>query len=415
MKSLNTLFSYLKPKGKAPFLDKLFIPTFMLITLSLNVWSEGEHEHEHEVNEQHASHHGDADHDEHDHDTHEAEEQHAPHHKDGDHDEHEDHVDHDEDGHDHYGQHQKLQALHHEDGDPDDHEDHDEGGHDHDEHGHDSDGEDEHGHGEENRSRIDGAMARQVGIVTESAGSQELHQTITVYGNLVSGPEQLSHVRARFEGLVKSVYATIGDTVKTGDVLAEIESNESLKIYEIRSPISGQIVQRHANIGEVTQDQVLFSIANFDTVWAELRVYPAQQSSVSEGQSVHVLTNKRVVKSEIKHVVPSMDAPYQLARVKLENSKHTLAPGLMIEAQLEIGRFPVSLAVAKEAVQNLGGREGVFVKHGDEYIFTPLVLGRGDDHFYEVIDGLDSSAEYVSQNSYLIKADIEKSEAEHEH
>lgn len=58
---------------------------------------------------------------------------------------------------------------------------------------------------------------------------------------------------------------------------------------------------------------------------------------------------------------------------------------------------------------------GVFVKHDDEYTFTPLVLGRGDDHFYEVIDGLESSAEYVSQNSYLIKADIEKSEAEHDH
>ena len=364
MKGVTTLFSYLKPKSKTPFLGVLIAFVFLLNALSLNAWSEGDHDHDHE---------------------HEANEQHAPHHEDGDHDKHEGHVDHDEDGHDHN------------------------------EHGHGNDGEDEHGHGEENSSRINSAMAQQVGIVTASAGSQELHQTITVYGNLVSGPEQLSHVRARFEGLVKSVHVSIGDTVKTGDVLAEIESNESLKVYKIRSPISGRVVQRHANSGEVTQDQVLFSIANFDTVWAELRVYPAQQSSVAEGQSVHVLTTNGDVESEIKHVVPSMDAPYQLARVKLDNSKHILSSGLMVEAQLEIGRFPVSLAVAKSAVQNLGGRQGVFVKHGDEYTFTPLVLGRGDDHFYEVIDGLESSAEYVSQNSYLIKADIEKSEAEHEH
>ncbi len=323
---------------------------------------------------------------EHNHDhEHEANEQHAPHYEDGDHDKHEDHVDHDEDDHDR------------------------------DEHGHGNDGEDEHGHGDENSSRIDSDMAQQVGIVTASAGSQELHQTITIYGNLVSGPEQLSHVRARFEGLVKSVQVTIGDTVKTGDVLAEIESNESLKVYKIRSPISGRVVQRHANSGEVTKDQILFSIANFDTVWAELRVYPAQQSSVAEGQSVHVLTTNGRVESRVKHVVPSMDSPYQLARVKLDNSKHALSPGLMVEAQLEIGRFSVSLAVAKDAVQNLGERQGVFVKHGDEYTFTPLVLGRADDHFYEVIDGLEGSSEYVSQNSYLIKADIEKSEAEHEH
>ena len=284
-------------------------------------------------------------------------------------------------------------------------------GHEHDRGGEES----EHEHAEENSSHIDGEMARQVGIVTAKTDAQELHQTITVYGVLVSAPEQLSHVRARFEGLVKSVQFTIGDRVKTDDVLAEIESNESLKTYKIRSPISGRVVQRHANTGEFTQDQILFSIANLDTVWAELRVYPAQQSSVTEGQSVHILTTNGNIKTTVNHVVPSMESPYQVARVKLDNNKQTLSPGLMIEAQVEVGRFPVSLAVAKDAVQTLGGRQGVFVKQGNEYSFTPLVLGRQDDHFYEAIDGLKSGDEYVSENSYLIKADIEKSEAEHEH
>ena len=361
MKKLSPLFFSFKSKRKMFLSSALMAAVISLASLSLNLRAqEDDHAHEHEATEQHESHH-----------------------EDGDHEAHEDHVDHDEDSHDHDGY-----------GD---------------------DGEEGHGHGEENSSRIDNDMAQQVGIVTESVGSQELHQTITVYGNLVSGPEQLSHVRARFEGLVKSVQVTIGDTVKTGAVLAEIESNESLKTYKIRSPISGRVVQRHANSGEVTQDQILFSIANFDTVWAELRIYPAQQPSAAEGQSVHVLTANGRFESEIKHLVPSMDSPYQLARVKLDNSEHALSPGSMVEAQLEIGRFSVSRAVAKDAVQNLGGRQGVFVKHADEYTFAPLVLGRADDHFYEVIDGLERGAEYVSQNSYLIKADIEKSEAEHDH
>ena len=273
----------------------------------------------------------------------------------------------------------------------------------------------DHEHGEENSSHMDGDMAQQVGIVTSRVSKQELHQTITVYGSLVSAPEQLSHVRARFQGVVKSVQATMGDRVKTGDVLAEIESNESLKTYQIRAPISGRIVQRHANIGESTQDQILFSIVNLDTVWAELRVYPAQQAAVNEGQSVHVLTADGIVESTVNHIVPAMESPYQLARVKLNNSEQNLSPGLMVEARVEVGRIPVSLAIAKDAVQTLGGRQGIFVKTGDEYRFTPLVLGQGDDHFYEVVEGLTSGDEYVSENSYLIKADIEKSEAEHEH
>lgn len=238
MNALTTLFPNKKIKKKTLVLSVLFAQMLLFSISPLNAWSKEDHDHEHEASEQH-----------------------APHHEDGDHDEHEDHVDHDDDGHDH-GAHGE---------------------------------EDEHGHGEENTSRIEDSMAKQVGIVTSMASSQELHQTITVYGAIVSAPEQLSHVRARFEGMVKSVKVTLGDRVKTGDVLAEIESNESLKTYAIRSPIAGRIVQRHANTGEVTKDQVLFSVANFDTVWAELRVYPAQQSSVTEGQAVHVLDRKRHV------------------------------------------------------------------------------------------------------------------------
>lgn len=271
------------------------------------------------------------------------------------------------------------------------------------------------GHSDENSSHIKDKMASQVGIVTSVSGSQELHQSITLFGSIVSAPEQLSHVQARFEGLVKAVKVTLGDRVKTGDVLAEVESNESLKTYTIRSPITGRVVQRHANTGEVTRDQVLFSIANFDTVWAELRVYPAQQSSVSEGQSVHVLTNNGSVSSIVDHILPSINSPYQIARVKLANDKQSLLPGLITEARIEVGRFLVDLAVAKDAVQAMGGRQGVFVKQGEEYRFTALVLGRSDEHFYEVTEGLEAGSEYVSQNSYLIKADIEKSATEHEH
>ncbi|MAE21645.1 MAG: acetyl-CoA carboxylase biotin carboxyl carrier protein subunit [Pseudomonas sp.] len=317
---------------------------------------------------------------------------------------------------DHDHEHEALEqyALPHEDDDHheyEDHMDHDDDGHDHDAHGE----EDERGHDDENTSRIKDLMAKQVGIITAVCGPQELHQTITVFGSIVSAPEQMSHVRARFEGLVSAVKVTLGDRVKAGDVLAEIESNESLKTYTIRSPISGRIVQRHANTGEVTRDQVLFSIANFDTVWAELRVYPVQQSSVSEGQSVHLLTSSGSVASTVDHILPSIESPYQIARVKLANDKQSLSPGLMTEARIEVGRFSVALAVAKDAVQTLGGRQGVFVKQGEEYRFTPLVLGRSDDHFYEVVEGLEAGSDYVSQNSYLIKADIEKSEAEHEH
>ena len=236
-----------------------------------------------------------------------------------------------------------------------------------------------------------------------------------MFGTLASGPQQLSHVRARYEGLIKSVAVTTGDTVEIGDLLAEVESNDSLKTYKILAPISGRILQRHANTGEFTQNQVLFSIANLETLWAELRVFSSHQSAIRAGQTVHILEGNNRIDAKIDNVVPSLDTPYQLARIELDNTDQRLTPGLMVEAQVITSEFSVDLAVHVDAIQEIEGRQGVFVKDGEMYPFTPLELGRRDDTFFEVLGGLAQGDEYVSNNSYLLKADLEKSEAEHVH
>ena len=255
-------------------------------------------------------------------------------------------------------------------------------------------------------------MAVQVGIETVSASSQVLYQTIVAYGSLKAGPEQLSHVRARYSGMIKSVKLTLGDKVKRGDLLAEVESNDSLKVYQLHAPITGTIIQRHANIGEVTQDQVLFTIANYDTLWAEFRIYPSQQSVVKPGQLARIVINDSELGGPIQHIIPALDKPYQLARVVFDNRTKGQAPGLLVEGHIMVDEFTVNLAVEKDAVQSMDEKSGVFIKQGDEYIFSPLKLGRSDDRYIEVLSGLLPDQKYVNKNSYLIKADIKKSEVE---
>ena len=274
---------------------------------------------------------------------------------------------------------------------------------------------DEGEHEEELTTKIDRKMAAQVGIETALPRSQELNQTIISYGSLTTGPTQLSHVRARYTGMIKSVKPDIGDAVKRGDLLARVESNESLKVYNMLAPIAGTIIERHANTGEVTEDQVLFSIANFKTLWAEFRIYHAQQSQVSAGQTVNIHVNDQVIAGKIAHIIPALNKPYQLARVQFNNEVHGLSPGLLVEGHVVTGNIPVKLAVMKSAIQSMGKQQGVFVQQDDQYKFTPLKLGRSDDTYSEVLSGLEAKQSYVSKNSYLIKADIEKSEAEHEH
>ena len=291
---------------------------------------------------------------------------------------------------------------------PDAHDDeHDGEDHDDDEHG--------HGHAEEQTTQIETAMAKQVGIETAIAQSQTLQLSIIAYGSLTTGPEQLSHVRARYSGMIRSVKPTLGDQIQKGDLLAEVESNESLKVYQITSPITGTVIQRHANTGEVTQEQVLFSIANFDMLWAEFRIYPGQQSLIKPGQSVGISVNDDNFKGVIEHIIPALDKPYQLARVEFDNRGKGLSPGLLVEGHIIVDQFKAELAVEKGAVQQINEKPGVFVQQREDYTFRPVKLGRQDDNYVEVLEGLSQQQRYVTKNSYLLKADIEKSEAEHAH
>lgn len=278
--------------------------------------------------------------------------------------------------------------------------------------------EDEHEHHDEHSdfSRITEDMAFQVGIKTAIAGPGTIRQTLTAYGRLYTASEQMSHIRARFPGLIAMVQAKIGDAVSAGDLLAKVESNESLKTYDIRAPISGLITERHANEGEFTGEQTLFTIASFETLWVELKIFPAHQAKIHAGQQVIFEYEGERFMLEINHLIPAQDAqPFVLARASVNNETGRLTPGSMIEAEIVINEMKVPLVIKNSALQILDQQTGIFIKNKDVYSHASVEIGLADDEHSEIISGLDAGTEYVVENAYLIRADIEKSKAEHQH
>ncbi len=259
-------------------------------------------------------------------------------------------------------------------------------------------------------------MAQQAGITTAVAGPGTLAQTVTVYGRLTTTPENVSHIRARFPGLIAEVSATIGDTVKAGDVLASIESNESLKVYQVRSPIAGIITERHANTGESTKDSMLFTVSNLDVLWVDLKIFPSQRAQVSPGDTVILSTDTLSQNTTLRHVVPGSDGqPFVIARAEIENSDGRWAPGLLLKGRIQTDTIDDVLVVPEQALQTLEGKTVVFVVEGDEFVARPVETGRSDGQHTEILSGLDAGDTYAVDNSYLIKADIEKSGAAHSH
>jgi cobalt-zinc-cadmium efflux system membrane fusion protein len=217
---------------------------------------------------------------------------------------------------------------------------------------------------------------------------------------------------------VKSVRRNLGDVVRAGDVLATVQSNESLQTYSVKAPIGGLIVRRDVQVGESTADEPLFVIVDLSSVWVELDVFGRDLPNVQAGQSVAVETfDGYRVQGKIDWISPLAAHASQSvrARIPLPNPDGRLRPGQFVRGRVTIAEHDVPLAVRKSAVQRFRDFQVVFARFGETYEVRMLDLGRGDNEWVEVLGGLAPGTDYVTSNSYLIKADIDKSGASHDH
>jgi len=270
----------------------------------------------------------------------------------------------------------------------------------------------------EGRTKIETAVAEALEIETMIAGPVVMQETITVYGQIKANTERMRKVSARFDGVIKSVSPSIGDKVRKGQKLATVESNESLKLYDITAPISGVVTQRDANSGEQTNGRQLFTIMDTSSVWADLSIFPGDRSRVKVGAAVAItgVTGDEAVTGKVSR----MDVTAQVnqsvnVRVVLNNKKGKLLPGSFVTANIKVGEHPASLAVKRTGLQAFRDFTVVYAQIGEEYEVRMLELGLQAGDWAEVLGGLEPGTRYVSENSYVIKADIEKSGASHDH
>ncbi len=270
----------------------------------------------------------------------------------------------------------------------------------------------------EGRTRIDADTATAFGLRTAVAGPATIDEVVTVYGRIVPDPGRVLEVSARFDGAIRAVHAKPGDRVGQGEVLAVVESNESLKAYAVDAPISGVVTERSANAGEQTSGRRLFTIVDASSVWAQLAIFPADRQRIAVGTAVTVkpAAGGASVDGTISYI-DVFSAPDQSisARAVLGNRAGTLAPGMFVTAEAKVARHEVPLAVRRDALQGFGEAPVVYVQFGDTYEARRLEPGRVGVDWVEVLGGLEPGSVYVVENSYLLKADIEKDGAAHIH
>ena len=272
----------------------------------------------------------------------------------------------------------------------------------------------------EGRTTIAADAARAGGVTVERVGPATLGESLALTGRVEITPEGQAEVHARYPGRVMALNVELGTRVSRGQVIARVESSESLQTYAITAPISGMIVAKNVNVGSITGGgEAMLMIGDPTRLHAEFLLYPRDAERVRAGQPVIVksLAGDYTYNGRIEAVLPSTDLTSQvlIAHVDLPYQGGIWRPGLGVSGEVQVGSTPTPLAVRTRALQPFRDFTVVYARFGTTYEVRMLELGRRTPEWTEVLSGIEPGAEYVVDGAFLIRADVEKSGASHDH
>lgn len=288
--------------------------------------------------------------------------------------------------------------------------------------GHDHAGEHSHGGEEEHgdNTEISDASAQAMAITVLEAGPALIHQTVSLTGKIILNQDASAQILARFPGVIKSARKSVGDVVKKGEVLATIESNTSLQTYSVTSPLNGVVIARNASVGGAAGEEPVYIVADLSRLWAEFFVFSRDMDRIRTGQKVDVTSlndNANSAEAEITSLMPVAETSSQtvVARAVIDNADHLWRAGMTVRGDVVLNEKEVPLAVKTSAIQRQEGSMVIYVKEGQSYEMRKVELGQADREWTEILSGIEPGESYVATNSFVVKADIGKSTAEHEH
>ena len=193
----------------------------------------------------------------------------------------------------------------------------------------------------------------------------------------------------------------------------------ALNRISITAPIAGQIVSRNVTLGQtVAADAELFRVANLSRVAVTLALSPADAGKVRPGSEIEIVSGDRRSAARVDFVSPILDETTRLATVIaiVDNRSGPWRVGEPVTASIRLPDGGAgSVLVPQSAIQTVEGRPTVFVRTDDGFKATPVTLGNPSGDNVVVMSGLKGDEQIAGPNSFTLKAELGKGEAEHGH
>lgn len=256
---------------------------------------------------------------------------------------------------------------------------------------------------------------KNLALQVEEVELRTLDKTLLVLGQIEVIPTNSAAVTSRIAGRVADLKVSLGDPVRKGQPVVEVESllaGDPPPRVAYVAPMDGVIIHRDVVLGDAVEaNKHLLEIVDLTEVYAEGRIFEGQIAAVKVGQKVRISVEsypQEVFTGTVDLLSGELDAETRTLKVwvRIKNEDLKLRPNMRAELNIVTAEAESTIAIPLSAVLGDAGNLFAFVQSDtDELVYErrPLVLGMRDDRYVEVIEGIFPSDKVVTLGNYQLQ------------
>ncbi|MBR9758844.1 efflux RND transporter periplasmic adaptor subunit [bacterium] len=251
-------------------------------------------------------------------------------------------------------------------------------------------------------------------LETIEVEERTFNETIFAIGRVEDVPGRGYAISSRIPGRALTVNPRIGDRVKRGETLIEVESRQPgtpPPIISLKALRDGVVTETNIIEGKpVNPDDALLTIADRSLMWVSAEIPEQRAAGIKEGTKAEIsfpaLGGDPVTATLLRFGVEADATAGSVHGIfELENSTGRLSPGMRAELNIIISSRQDVMAVPEESIQGDPSSRLVYVKDlelENAFVKAPVVLGASSGGWVEVLEGLFPGDDVVTRGSYAL-------------
>ena len=235
------------------------------------------------------------------------------------------------------------------------------------------------------------------------ASKQEAEQAAMGYRNAVADNDKANAMLQGARSHLADMLQVPDDKISESDLRADS--------IPIKTPRSGIVIARYITPGmALNPGAQAFTVSGLSTLWMMAAVSEENLDGLRIGMPVTLRVRAypgETFGGRIVQLGPQLDPATRTltVRVLVPNRDGRLRPEMYATAEIERGASRSALFVPEVSVQNLNGNAVVFVRRpNSEFELRPVKLGARVDHEVEIVEGLKTGEQVVTDGAFVVKS-----------